>query len=153
MPVAVALVSDVGEILVLVVADQLVLLGLVEQQAVDGVPLLLPLLDLLEKAGELAVLPCRDLEPVPQALGDREPGHHQGRAVRIPLEAARGLVEQDAVDVRVAELRPHRDEVAVRRVLAARQASPFERHPRILTQLGRYAPFVHHERRRRASTV
>jgi hypothetical protein len=55
--VAVALVSNVGEFPVLVVADEFVLLGLVEKEGIDGVPLLLPFRDLFEEAREFEIPP------------------------------------------------------------------------------------------------
>jgi hypothetical protein len=51
------LVSNVGEFPVLVVADEFVLLGLVEKEGIDGVPLLLPFRDLFEEAREFEIPP------------------------------------------------------------------------------------------------
>lgn len=53
---------------------------------------------MLSRAGE-GVSPGRDAEPVPEPFGDREPGHHECGAVCALLEAADGLVEENAVDL------------------------------------------------------
>ena len=62
---AVSLVANMGELPVLVFTDQFVLPGLVKQEGVDGIPVLLSLSDLLEQARELQVSLRRYLEPVP----------------------------------------------------------------------------------------
>jgi hypothetical protein len=71
--------------------------------------------DLLEQAGELQISLRRYLEPVPQSLCNRQPGHHQRRPAGGLLEASDGLIEQDTVYIRVPELRPQGGQVVVSR--------------------------------------
>jgi hypothetical protein len=104
-----------GELAVLVFTNQFVLPGLVKQKGVDGIPILLSLSDLLEQAGELQVSLRRYLEPVPQPLCNRQPGHHQRRPVGGLLEAPDSLIEQDTVHIRIPELRPQGGQVVVSR--------------------------------------
>ncbi len=92
------------------------------------IPFLLSLRELLEQAHELRVSLGGDREPVSQPLSDREPRHHQCRAVRTLLEAPGGLVEQDTVDLRVPQPFPQSGKVVVRRVSLEVHASLLECH-------------------------
>jgi hypothetical protein len=112
---AIALVANMGELPVFVVTDQFVFLGLVKQEGVDGIPVLLSLSDLLEQAGELQISLRRHLESVPQPLGNRQPRHHQRRPIAALLETSDGLIEQDTVGIRVPELRSQGGQVVASR--------------------------------------
>jgi hypothetical protein len=103
--IVVASVSDVGEVPVLMDADQLVLLRLVEKEAVGRLTLPLSPGNLFRGSRELGVSPGHQAEPVPEPFGDREPGHHECGAVCVLLEAADGLIEENAIDLWVPELR------------------------------------------------
>ncbi len=112
----------------LVIADQLVLLGLVEKEAVDRIPLLLALRELLEQARELCVLLRRDREPVAQRFRDRQPGHHQSGAIRTLLKAPDGLLEQNAVNISIPESRAERGKLIARPALHKAHTIILERH-------------------------
>jgi antitoxin VapB len=131
--IVVALVWDVGEIPVLVDADQLMLLRLVEKEAVGRLTLPLSPRNLFQGGRELGVSPGRHAEAVPEPFGDREPGHHECGAVCALLEAADGLVEENAVDLGVPELRLQRDKVTMRLVHAAVRVGSFACHLRMVT--------------------